>query len=361
MGTLYRMNFGAGKLEPIETASKGNLKRGTILQMHGYNYPKYVITERRETKHGIIYQAINLETLQQSGHEDYALSWPSEGIKGIHTEITDRVMPESEIKDLEARSNALEAETKTQAEQAEAEHKKLVEQGRELFKKYIPENAEALIVAERHVNESDLMTDYFSHSTAETIILAWSPHTKDIFSEMRKAAALIPETAHLGPGKGHFEARVKIGTNWGSNGGYYHKGEFSHWHHELEEIDGEKPIFATREEAQAFIDKQGAPDGMTSDGQQINFYWDIVEDALEHREKYSMGAGYYLKDGHSNSDGWSVQKIKKYSGWHDGLLASLARRCIFTDKPAKPAPTTECGITKNTALKSVSVQSRIKP
>lgn len=38
---------------------------------------------------------------------------------------------------------------------------------------------------------------------------------------------------------------------------------------------------------------------------------DAPDDA-EHREKYSMGGGYYLKDGYRHSDGWKIHKIPFY-------------------------------------------------
>ena len=34
----------------------------------------------------------------------------------------------------------------------------------------------------------------------------------------------------------------------------------------------------------------------------------------EHREKYSMGAGYYLKNGHHHATGWEVRKLPFYGG-----------------------------------------------
>lgn len=37
-------------------------------------------------------------------------------------------------------------------------------------------------------------------------------------------------------------------------------------------------------------------------------------DSAEHREKYSMGAGYYLKSGFRHSNGWKVRKMRLYDG-----------------------------------------------
>lgn len=46
------------------------------------------------------------------------------------------------------------------------------------------------------------------------------------------------------------------------------------------------------------------------------FLADAPESA-EHREKYSMGAGYYLKDGFRHSDGWKVSKQRFYNTGND--------------------------------------------
>lgn len=98
----------------------------------------------------------------------------------------------------------------------------------------MPAWAKAVIVAELMRDECDSMTDYFASSTTRRVILAWSPHTRDVFAEMRKAARHFPDTAHLADGP----------------------------------------------------------------------------DTFEHREKYSMGAGYYLKDGYRHDDGWRVYKVR---------------------------------------------------
>lgn len=92
----------------------------------------------------------------------------------------------------------------------------------------------AIIVAQYAIDRSDVMSDLFSHTIDKKMLLRFSRHTRDVFSELRKAAARFSETAHL------------------------------------------------------------ASDEKTTD---------------EHREKYSMGAGYYLKRGYRHSTGWEVRKI----------------------------------------------------
>ncbi len=100
----------------------------------------------------------------------------------------------------------------------------------------IPSWAKAVIVAELVKDDSDSMTDYFNSKTTRRVILAFSKHTRDLFSEMRAAARNHAETAFLA---------------------------------------------------------------------------DAPESA-EHREKYSMGAGYYLKKGYRHNDGWKISKVKFY-------------------------------------------------
>jgi hypothetical protein len=87
-----------------------------------------------------------------------------------------------------------EAEYRAREEQ-EARQKRQERNGqlraieRERLKTLIPENAKAAIIAELHENESDSMTDYYGYRTRRTVILGFSNHTKDLFSEMRKYAA----------------------------------------------------------------------------------------------------------------------------------------------------------------------------
>src|SRR3977135_2922058 len=46
-----------------------------------------------------------------------------------------------------------------------------------------PSWAKALIVAELEQDQCDSMTDYFATRTERVVALAWSAHTRDLFSE----------------------------------------------------------------------------------------------------------------------------------------------------------------------------------
>ncbi len=341
--TVYNINFGSGKLEPIETESKNRLPVGTVLKMHGYNEPEYVVVGIRDidTKYGngTIYLTVNLDTFAQRRHESVTLHWESEKKLGIHTAITDRILPEEEVRAIWNKSEAVRLHSEDNQRKAKEERECLEEIGKALFEKYIPADAKGLIVAEHNVNQSDIMTDYHGHTTTETVILAWSSHTKDLFSEMRKAALAIPETQHLGPGRGHFSPIV-VQMDDIPGPPYYYKGGGSHWHDELmKDGHGEQFVFSTRLEAEGFIKEKGEPHSISFDGVLVGFAWEIREEEIEHRQKYSMGAGYFLKDGFDDSDGWGIHKIRKYGDkWSgiEGLYVSLAKRCIFAPIPSIP-------------------------
>lgn len=234
-----------------------------------------------------------------------------------------------EVLDLWEKSEAKRKNTEAGQQTAQEQRIKLTEQGKLLFAKHIPAEAKALIIAEHNQDESDVQSDYHGHQTIETVVLGYSLTERINFGEMRKMALRIPETRHLGPGKGHFEPRVIIDEDIISDGSYYHKGQYSHWHRKLTEISGRQVVFSTKQEAEKYITEKGQPNSISFDGKEIPFIWRIEEDEIEHRENYSMGGGYYLKDGHRDNTGWSIHKRRKYgASWPEDLCLAMAKRCL---------------------------------
>lgn len=167
-----------------------------------------------------------------------------------------------------------------------------------------PAWAKALIVAEYETDESDISTDYFATRTQLTIPLAWSRHTRDLFSEMRKAAATFKPTAHLGPDCDVWTAQVVLGADTRANGTGYWQGQASPW-------DRDKTRkFSTKAEAEAYVTAMAtpAPNVIYLEDFAMPLVWEITRESIEHREKYSMGSGYYLKGSCGYSTGWTVSK-----------------------------------------------------
>jgi hypothetical protein len=182
-----------------------------------------------------------------------------------------------------------------------------------------PEWAQAAIIAEYNVDKSELITDYFGHTTTRRVFLAWSRHKRDLFPEMRKAAARFSETAHLGPGKDLYKVRVVLANDVESNGRFYRENEYSRWHSELGDH-----TFWTLQEAEAFVASAPQPESIYFDDREARFRWSIRRESIEHREKYSMGSGYYLKAGHNDSDGWRVEKTTYFNDIDEWELSEKA-------------------------------------
>lgn len=88
-----------------------------------------------------------------------------------------------------------------------------------------------------------------------------------------------------------------------SDRGSYAVGDRSHWHQDegYRAYDARK--FQTLAEAEAFVSTAGAPHDISFNGTIGTFQGVIEKESVEHREKYSMGHGYYLSS------------LGRYSGW----------------------------------------------
>jgi hypothetical protein len=227
---------------------------------------------------------------------------------------------------LKARSEHYAAEEAEQARRAacataDAIRAQAIALGKNWLAANRPVWAKAFIVAQLMQDDSDSQTDYYASHASRSRFLAWSKHTRDLFSEMRKAADRFPETHHLGVGKGCFTAYVEIGVTFQSNGSYYHQGSKSHWHSEMLP----SAPFTTRTAAEAFISAAGEPGNTVFEGQVIPFAWRIAEQEIEHREKWSMGSGYYLGGKYS---GWRVSKSPLTDYRIDELAVIIGRQLL---------------------------------
>jgi len=133
-----------------------------------------------------------------------------------------------------------------------------------------PAGAKALIYAEQCQDESDPMTDYFHSATVRTVAIGWRFSGREDFRALRAAAGQFAETAHMASDE-----------------------TLSAWH-----------------EARGFRQHH--------------------QDALEHRDNHSMGAGNYLSDhGWAGSgSGWLVKSAGLPCKWvhltEDAIPATVA-------------------------------------
>lgn len=243
-----------------------------IIQMEGYSYDRYVVYEIRKNDWGIAYKLINLRTKEFQTADIIRPLNEKFGIGYYYDSENPEFMDSFEVTML-----LQQAQQQKKAEEAEAEQEKnRVEQvkeiGRKRFAEIFPEDAQAVIIARLRQNESDSYTDYYSYSTQRTVIIGFSKHKRDLFSEMRKHAPNFEGTAYLA--------------------------EFN-------------------------------------------------ED-YEHREKYSMGDGYYL--GESKYSGWIIEKTPIYK--RENTIEEFAYTAgnednIHISKPNSTPPSNPTGAGKN--------------
>ncbi|MDU1892988.1 MAG: hypothetical protein E6767_20090 [Dysgonomonas sp.] len=168
-----------------------------VIQMEGYSYDRYVVYDIVKNNWGITYKLINLrKKVFQTADIIRPLS-EKFGIGYYYDSENPEFMDGFEVALL-----LQEAKDIVKAETDEAEKEKIrVEEvkviGRKRFAEIFPEDAQAVIVARLKQNESDSQTDYYGSSTQRTVILGFSKHKRDIFSEMRKYASNFEETAYL--------------------------------------------------------------------------------------------------------------------------------------------------------------------
>lgn len=223
--------FLLGANKEIDTAVQV-VKENQILIGYGayMSECRYVVgkVEYVESEWGNFYQyhLINLDTKKLSKHDIIRPLSQKFGIGIYYDDTNPTFLDVFEVAILlqEAQSKA-----KTEADEAEKEHirvEQVKEIGRKRFAELLPEDAQAVIVGRLKQDESDSQTDFFASSTQRTVILGFSKHKRDIFSEMRKHASNFEGTAYLAENNPDYEHREKY-----SMGAGYYLGEsrYSGW------------------------------------------------------------------------------------------------------------------------------------
>lgn len=197
-----------------------------VIQMEGYSYHRYIVYDITKNQWGITYKLINLTTKDFHTADIIRPLKEKFGIGFYYDSDNPQFMDSFEVaillQEAQAKANA-EADEK-EKERIRVEEVKAI--GSKRFAEILPENAQAVIVARLKQDQSDSQTDYFASRTTRTVILGFSTHKRDIFSEMRKHASNFEETAYLAEYNEDYEHREKY-----SMGAGYYLGEskYSGW------------------------------------------------------------------------------------------------------------------------------------
>ena len=201
--------------------------KNQIIQIEG-NDDKCVVYEIEEacTVSGFEYKMINLRTKQFSRCFVIRPLSQRNGIGYYYDESNPQFLNDSEVADLLIEAGRVEKEKRAEKQALKQQEQQQRAIGRERLQKLIPADTKAIIVAELHEDESDSMTDYFGYRVTRTVILGFSTHTKDLFSEMRNHAGNFDGTAYLVEKNEKYEHREKY---TGGEGYYLGKNKYSGW------------------------------------------------------------------------------------------------------------------------------------
>ena len=168
-----------------------------VVMLEGYSYDSYVVYEVSRSQWGITYHLINLRTHEFHTSDLIRPLSDKFGIGMYYDDANPKFLDplETAAQLTKAREKKTEDDRKAEEERQRNEHTAKI--GAERLRPLIPSDAKAVILGELRVSECDSYTDYYDYRIERTVILGFSTHTRNLFSEMRKYAANFEGTAYL--------------------------------------------------------------------------------------------------------------------------------------------------------------------
>ena len=215
-----------------------------VVVLEGYSYDSYVVYEVTRDKWGITYHLVNLRTYEFDTSDLIRPLSEKFGIGIYYDDANPRFLDPLETAALLIKAKEKKAEEEKKAKEAREEYERIAKIGTERLRPLVPTDAKAVIIGTLRVNECDSYTDYYDYSIARTVILGFSKHTRNLFSEMRKHAANFEGTAYLVEYNADYEHRENYSMG---DGMYLGRNKYSGWTVEKEPIcDLEKFIEGNR-------------------------------------------------------------------------------------------------------------------
>ena len=197
-----------------------------VVMLEGYSYDSYVVYEVSRSQWGITYHLINLRT--HEFHTSDLIRPLSEkfGIGMYYDDANPKFLDPLETVALLSKAGEKKTEDDRKAEEERQRNKHTAKIGAERLRPLIPSDAKAVIIGELRVSECDSYTDYYDYRIERTVILGFSTHTRNLFSEMRKYAANFEGTAYLAENDKEYEHRENYSMG---DGMYLGRNKYSGW------------------------------------------------------------------------------------------------------------------------------------
>jgi len=206
--------------------AKQAVGKNQIIQMNGYGDDRYVVYDVMEESGQFIYRLINLRTYELRQIEIIRPLSEKFGIGYYFDDVNPQFMDTFEVEVLRSKAENIAGEKRKELQRKLEDDERLYALGLQRLEAIVPDDVKAVIIAEQREDDSDSMTDYFSYHSIRTVILGFSTHTKDLFSEMRKYAANFEETANLAEENEKYENREKY---TGGDGYYLGESKYHGW------------------------------------------------------------------------------------------------------------------------------------
>ena len=197
-----------------------------VVMLEGYSYDSYVVYEVSRSQWGITYHLINLRT--HEFHTSDLIRPLSEkfGIGMYYDDANPKFLDPLETAALLTKAREKKTEDDRKAEEERQRNERTAKIGAERLRPLIPSDAKAVIIGELRMSECDSYTDYYDYRIERTVILGFSTHTRNLFSEMRKYAVNFEGTAYLAENNKEYEHRENYSMG---DGMYLGRNKYSGW------------------------------------------------------------------------------------------------------------------------------------
>lgn len=195
MAKYYSLLGGTTTDTEIQVAKENQI---VIHEGPGATRDRYVIYMVEHGANGYMYHLVNLET-KAIRRTDILRPYSRKfGIGMYYADTPAEFMDAMEVAAL-AREAEQKAQEKAEAQaRAKTEHDRIAAIGVERLERLMPADVQGVIVAELNKTEyTDHTYECRETTSVRTVILGFSPTSRNGFGELRKAARNLPETAYL--------------------------------------------------------------------------------------------------------------------------------------------------------------------
>ena len=197
-----------------------------IVVLEGYAGGNYVVYDITRDPYGFTYHLVHTSTYDFSTADLIRPLSEKFGIGIYYDSENPTFLDPLETAALLAKAKEKKAEEERKAKEAREEHERISKIGAARLLPLVPSDAKAVIIGELRVSECDSYTDYYDYRIERTVILGFSKHTRNLFSEMRKCAAHFKGTTHLAEYNADYEHRENYSMG---DGMYLGRNKYSGW------------------------------------------------------------------------------------------------------------------------------------